>query len=246
MNEEIETPPPASGDGQEAKTQVMDEVRVEVDPPAEVPPAEVPPAEEAPSAEDGTVEERLDPLAELGDRLAQLTEETARYHARAERREAVIDTMHAELEQLRRGERRSLLRPLVTEVCRTRDDLLRQADTLPEDFDRDRAADLLRSFAASLEYNLEDNGVDSFEPAVGEAFDAREHRVAGRSPTGDESLAGTVESVVAPGYRDTEAGTVIATARVTVYVAEAGESADDDPEEGRRETPDPAPPDPAG
>jgi molecular chaperone GrpE (heat shock protein) len=245
MNEEIETTPIApSGDGQETQMQVTEtETQVTDEGPGEKaissPVTFDPPVDAEPQAE-----EPLESLVELGKELARLTEETARYHARAERREAVIDTMHAELEQLRRGERRSLLRPLVTEMCRTRDDLLRQADTLPEDFDRDHAADLLRNFAASLEYTLEDNGVDSFEPEVGEAFDARQHRVTGKSPIADESLVGTVESVVAPGYRDTEAGTVISAARVVVHVAQAGESGDGEPEAELRETPDPGPPDP--
>jgi molecular chaperone GrpE (heat shock protein) len=221
----------------EEMNEEIEETQAMVDPPGAETAAADPSAEESPPVE------QLDRLAELRHQLAQLTEETAKYHTRAERREAIIDTMHAELEQLRRGERRSLLRPLVTQVCRTRDDLLRQADTLPEDFERDRAAVLLRSFASSLAYSLEDHGVDSFMPEPGESFDAGRHRVAGKSPTGDESLAGTVESVVAPGYRDTEAGTVICAARVVVYVAQVGESADDDPEENRRETPDP---DPAG
>jgi len=240
MNEEIETTmPQASGDEPEIETQAIEES------PSEAPAIAAASAEEkGPVAEQPAEDEQPDPLTELRDQVAQLTEETEKFHLRAERREAVIDTMHAELEQLRRGERRSLLRPLVTEVCRTRDDLLRQADTLPADFDRDRAADLLRNFAAALEYTLEDNGVDGFAPEVGEPFDPRQHRVAGKSPTGDPGLVGAIGSVVAPGYRDTEAGTVISAARVVVYVAEESESTRSDPEEELRETPDPAPPKP--
>jgi molecular chaperone GrpE (heat shock protein) len=126
--------------------------------------------------------------------------------------------LHAELERLRLGERRSLLRPLLTEVCRVRDDLLRQAETLPDHFDRDRAADLLRSFAGSLEFALEDNGVSSFAPESGEPFEARLHRAAGKAPTSEESLVGTIATVVSPGYRDVQADTVIVTSRVIVRV----------------------------
>jgi molecular chaperone GrpE (heat shock protein) len=129
--------------------------------------------------------------------------------------------MHGELEQLRRGERRSLLRPVVTEVCRLRDDLLRQADTLPADFDQKRAADLLRSYADSLEFTLDDNGITTFAPEAGEAFQARLHKVASKVPTRDGALVGTIAAVVSPGYRDVEADAVIAGARVVVYVADA-------------------------
>jgi molecular chaperone GrpE len=166
------------------------------------------------------VDPNPDPLAEIDRRLSELTEQAARYHERAAQRESVIDVMHAELEQLRLGERRSLLRPLLTEVSRARDDLLRQAETLPEPFDRERAAELLRSFAGSLELALEDNGVTSFLPEVGEPFQARLHRAAGKSPTHEEAMVGTVAEVVSPGYRDIDADVVIATARVVVHVAD--------------------------
>lgn len=170
-----------------------------------------------------------DPLAEVSRRLSGLTEQAARYHERAAQREAMIDAMHVELEQLRLGERRSLLRPLLTEVCRTRDDLLRQAETLPEPFDREQAAELLRNFAGSLEFALEDNGVTTFVPEVGESFQARLHRAAGKVPTQEESLAGTIANVVSPGYHDIEADAVIGSARVAVYVM-----GQDDPENDER------------
>lgn len=164
-----------------------------------------------------------DPLAEIRDQLAQLTEQTTKHHERASQRESVIDNMHSELEQLRRGERRSLLRPLVTEVCRLRDDLLRQADTLPADFDQQRAADLLRSYADSLEFTLEDNGITTFAPEIGEPFQARLHRVASKAPTRDSALVGTIAGVASPGYRDIEADAVVASARVVVHVADESE-----------------------
>ena len=52
---------------------------------------------------------------------------------------------------LRRGERRGLLRPLLADMCRLRDDLLKQAATLPAEFDAAKAADLLRSYAETIE-----------------------------------------------------------------------------------------------
>jgi molecular chaperone GrpE len=197
------------------------------------------PVEESPAqtAED----EPADHMAEVREQLARLLDETENYHARAAQRESVIDNLHGELEQLRRGERRSLLRPLVTEICRLRDDLLNQAATLPEPFDAARAADLLRSYADSLEIALEDNGITSYTPGVGEAFEARQHRAACKVPTRDADAVGTIAAVISSGYRDVEANVVIATARVAVHVADETESepapARDDTATAAQETP---------
>lgn len=173
-----------------------------------------------PESEPATVQEpeaASDPLDEVKEQLLQILSETEKYNTRAAQREGVIDSMHAELEGLRHGERRSLLRPLVSEVCRLRDDILRQADALPDPFDASKTADLLRSYADSLEFALEDNGISSYAPKVGDAYEVRLHRASGKTPTTDASLAGTIATVVSPGYRDIEAETVIAAARVTVF-----------------------------
>jgi molecular chaperone GrpE len=169
--------------------------------------------------------------------LADILEETKKYNARAAQRESVIDSMHGELERLRRGERRSLLRPLVTEACRLRDDLLRQADTLPEAFDATQAATLLRSYADSLELALEDNGVTSFAPNVGDAFEPRLHRAAAKTSTSDPGAVGMISAVLSPGYRDVEAELVMTPARVAVYALEdTAAPAESGTSEGSRET----------
>jgi len=107
-----------------------------------------------------------------------------RYHARAEQREGVIDHLHAEVDRLRRGERRGLLRPLLVEICRLRNDLLRQAEDLPADFDAGRARLLLRSYADSVELALEDSGVATFAPEQGDQFEPRLHRRSNRTSPG--------------------------------------------------------------
>ena len=73
-------------------------------------------------------------LAGISGDIQRLLATSERYHARAEQREGVIDHLHAEVERLRRGERRGMLRPLLAEMCRLRNDLLRQAEDLPGRF----------------------------------------------------------------------------------------------------------------
>jgi len=201
---------------------VHDEVPAELDNrPAEIDegPAEIGevPAEE-PDPMEGTTDHWVDALAASTAAVQQLAEDSRKYHARAEHREGVIDRMHAELEQLRRGERRSMLRPLLTEVCRLRDDLLRQAAQLPDDFGPDQAASLLRSYADSMEIALADNGVVIYQPEPSEAFAPRSQRAVGKTPTEDGVLVGCVATVRKSGYRDLETDLSISAAEVTVYV----------------------------
>ncbi|HTT54728.1 MAG TPA: hypothetical protein VMH35_25320 [Streptosporangiaceae bacterium] len=195
--------------------------------PAEPPAAEPPAAEEPQPILDAQPAAPDEPppagpagllLSALCEQVAQLAEATERYHARAVHREGVIDHLHAEVETLRRGERRGLLRPLLVEMCRLRNDLLRQAEDLPADFDVNRARVLLRSYADSMELALEDSGVATFAPDQGDRFQPRMHRRVGGEPTGDPGLAGCVARVRRAGYLDTDTDTPIAPAEVVLFV----------------------------
>jgi hypothetical protein len=156
-------------------------------------------------------------LATIAEDVERLADSSERYHARAEQREGVIDHLRSEVDTLRRGERRVLLRPLLVEICRLRNDLLRQADGLPADFDAERARALLRSYAESIELALEDNGVATFEPQQGDKFEPRLHRRVGGEPAGDPGLAGHVARVRRNGYLDVDTNTPIAPAEVVLF-----------------------------
>lgn len=162
-------------------------------------------------------------LAELSAAVREIARVSQRYHARAEQREGVIDHLRSELEVLRRGERRGLLRPLLTDMCRLRDDLLKQAATLPADFDAAKTTDLLRSYAETIELTLESNGVVTYAPDSGDPFDPRMHRRITGEPTDDTALAGHVAKLRRDGYMDIEANNPIAPAEVTVYAVMKGE-----------------------
>ena len=93
-------------------------------PPEPTEPAPSEPTEPAPP-EPGPGPDDL--LAQVASATQEIAAAADRYHARAEQREGVIDYLRSELDLLRRGERRGLLRPVLAEICRLRDDLLRQA-----------------------------------------------------------------------------------------------------------------------
>ena len=162
-------------------------------------------------------------VAEVAAAVRELASSAQRYHDRAEQREGIIDHLRSEVETLRRGERRGLLRPLLADMCRLRNDLLRQAADLPADYNAVKAAELLVSYAESILFTLESNGVLTYAPEDGDAFDPRMHRrVAGETPA-DPALAGRIARVRRDGYLDIEANSPIAPAEVTVFAVLKGE-----------------------
>lgn len=130
------------------------------------PPPTGPPTEPVPQ-QSSTV----DPLMGVSASLVRLVAEFEKHHQRAAHRESVIDNLHTELEKLRTGERRGVVRPLLASLARLRDDMLKQATSLPDEFDAARAQKLLRSFADSIEITLGDFGVGIYTPELGGEYD---------------------------------------------------------------------------
>jgi molecular chaperone GrpE len=201
-----------------------------------------PPGPEIPATDPSSTETLVPAtgqLAAIAQAVESLLTSSERYHARAEQREAVIDHLHAEVDRLRRGERRGLLRPLLVETCRLRNDLLRQAEDLPHDFDAESARVLLRSYAESVELTLADSGVATFAPEAGDAFEPRFHRRAGGEPNSDPMLAGRVARVRRNGYLDIDANTPIAPAEVVLFAQvsgpDSGRSGGEEPASGNGE-----------
>jgi molecular chaperone GrpE len=161
-------------------------------------------------------------LTEISVSVREFADLSRRYHARAEQRETVVTGMRSEIEELRRGERRGLLRPILADLCRLHSDLLAQAASLPEDFDAAKAADLLRSYAESIEQALDTNGVTAYAPEGGERFDPRLHRRVGGQPGNDPGLVGHICEVRRHGYLDVAANSPITPAEVTVFASAKG------------------------
>lgn len=165
-------------------------------------------------------------LTTMAESVQRLDAASERYHARAEQRESVITHLSSEADRLRRGDRREMLRPVLTEMCRLRNDLLRQAEGLPEDFSAERARLLLRSYADSVEMLLETNGVRTFAPDDGAPFDPRLHRRVSGKPAADAVAIGHVAGVLRDGYLDLDSSKPIVPAEVVVFTAPAAEPAE--------------------
>ena len=149
-------------------------------------------------------------------RLDEISKQSSLFHERAAAREAVLDRMYAEIDRLRSGERRQLLRPLLVDLIGLRNDLLQQSRELPESYSPAQAARLLESFAESVGESLQRHGVVAFTPEIGEKFDFRKHRKVGHVGASEGLLdpLDAVAAVRADGYLDLEADKLIAPAEV--------------------------------
>lgn len=149
-------------------------------------------------------------------RLAAIEDQVAGFQDRSRHREAIIDRLHAENQELRSGERRAVLDPVVTDLMRLYDALGSQARGL-EDRGSGNIATLLHSLADDVVLALERIGVESFPVAVGEPFDPGRHRALAAVPTGDAELGATLAHVDAVGFVDAVSGRVRRKAPVRVY-----------------------------
>jgi molecular chaperone GrpE len=159
------------------------------------------------------VAQRLDGL---GATLERLQEDLRSANDRAALREQVIARLHEENERLRAGERHLLLRPVQADLQRLRNDLLRQAATLPAEYSGAKAADLLESFAVSVELALERCGIGVLRPESGVAFDPGRHRAVDTVPAASPDQDATIAEVVADGYLDTVLDRMVTPAAVRV------------------------------
>ncbi|WP_329108023.1 nucleotide exchange factor GrpE [Micromonospora sp. NBC_01699] len=158
-----------------------------------------------------------DRFAELVAVLAEIRGELVRGNERAVARERVIDRLHEENQRLRAGEYRALVRPLVTDLQSLRNDLLRQGAGLAEPVSPRAAANLLASFAFSVELTLERVGVQVLRAEPGVPFEPGTHRAVGVVPTLDPDRDGTVAALVSDGYLDVAAARPLVPASVTVH-----------------------------
>jgi molecular chaperone GrpE (heat shock protein) len=160
---------------------------------------------------------------ELVRALEQRLEEALRL---AQRRDELVDRLHAENRQLREGELRSAMLPLLRDLMRLHDDL-----------DRITAVDPAANDAALVRDAITDtlarNGVSSFAPRPADPFDSSRHAAVGTDLTDDQRIDRTIATVRRAGFRHDD-GSIVRAADVTVYKyrpAPEGETAATDPGE---------------
>ncbi|MET9227619.1 nucleotide exchange factor GrpE [Lentzea sp. NPDC003310] len=157
-----------------------------------------------------------DRLAELVAITGDLAEQARAHHVRAAAREKVIEDLHEEVQRLRAGERALVLKPVVVDLQTLRNDLVHQARTVPGEMSARQVADLLESFALSVEQALERCGSTPVRPEPGTPFAARDHRAVKVVAAEHRDEDSTIAEVVADGYYDANLDRVTAPARVVV------------------------------
>lgn len=178
-------------------------------------PDEVQPATEP--AAGATPPDLVTQLADLAAVVAAVQRELRSADERAASRERIIDRLHEDNQKLRTGERRLVLMPVLTDLQRLRNDLLRQAATMPDEVTSDRMVQLLESYAQSVEQTLERGGVAPIRPQAGEPFDGRKHRPSDVVEAIEPAADGRIAGVLADGYEDTDSGRILTPATVQVY-----------------------------
>lgn len=171
--------------------------------------AEEPPPED-PSQPSPETSEQSATLAQVTERLGAIEDQLLQHSRRAAHREAVIDRLHGENQELRGGLRRTILDPAVGDLIRLFDALSREARRLQE---QDGAAgtasgELMRSFAGDVELILDRCGIESFTADLGDPYRTGEHHAVSVLPTDDPERDGTLAEVVAVGFREREQGRV--------------------------------------
>jgi molecular chaperone GrpE (heat shock protein) len=144
-------------------------------------------------------------LAGLTARLGKVEEQLAEFHRRAAHREAVIDRLHEENQQLRGGFGRMILEPVVADLIRLYDQLSRETHRLESNAENGQ---LMRSFTEDVGQILDRCGIEIFSAQPGDPFQPDRHRPLGVVPCTDQGQHNTVAEVLAAGFAERESGRI--------------------------------------
>jgi len=214
---EASAPPPAPEVPPDAPARPAQPPPADAPPVAEAaPPSSAPPAEAAAAAaENGAVAARLAELQQQLDRLQQTFDDKLRYDAG---REAVIDRLHAELQEYKADLTFKILRPLCLDMINLHDEVGKLIAAHQAAAQSEEGAKLLRlfaSFQAGLEAILARHGFDSYTTSELQ-FDGKRQRAVATVPTDDPQRDRTVAARSRPGF--TYENRVLRPEFVTVYV----------------------------
>jgi molecular chaperone GrpE len=156
--------------------------------------------------------------------LAAVERQLDEFNRRSAHRETIIDRLHEENQLLRNGLRRSILDPVVADLLRLYDTLLRETVRLTGE----PVAKQFASFADETELILDRCGIEAFTTGPGDRFEPSRHTHVTTVRTDDPDLHSTVEHVLVAGFVERETGQVRRPARVRLW---RYEPPDDAPEE---------------
>ncbi|TYB66623.1 nucleotide exchange factor GrpE [Nonomuraea sp. PA05] len=162
----------------------------------------------------------------LDERMAAIESAVAEFNRRSAHREAVIDRLHEENQVLRGGLHRTILEPVVTDLIRMYDSLLRESARLSGEHADPACGRLLESFADDTLLLLERCGLEEFTARPGDRFDAGRHTAVSVVPAPDETADNTVAEVMAIGFVERETGRVRRPVRASFHQYRRTQSAE--------------------
>jgi molecular chaperone GrpE (heat shock protein) len=153
-----------------------------------------------------------DQEVDLENSLGRLAEQVAREHERAAHREQIIDRLHAENQDLRRGLLQEALTPVRSGLYRLYDTVTREATRRSGLDERDEVIPLLEAIAEEVAEVLARTGAERLEVSPGDPYDPALHRPL-RAEPGEE---GRVTAVVSDGFRLAEQDRILRKAGVVI------------------------------
>lgn len=227
MNEDV-VPPDVPEPAAEATTPAREAPLEAGSRPPQGPPADAGPISEAlphptavrtdaasAAAGDGSIADRLADLQQHLERLQQTFDDKLRYDAG---REAVIDRLHAELQEYKADLTFKILRPLCLDLIHLHDEvdkLVTAHQAAARSEDAAKLLGLYRTFQADIEAILARYGFDKLITSEPQ-FDGKRQRVVGTVPTDDPQRDRTIAERNRPGFiYETR---IVRPESVTVYV----------------------------
>jgi molecular chaperone GrpE len=159
-------------------------------------------------------------LAALQSSLDRLTAATEREHERAKHRETIIDRLHDDNQELRRGELQATLDPIRASLYRLHDMVRRESRRWADDTgDPAHVGPLLAAIADEIAEALARAGAERYSVEPGEPFDQARHKPVDTVAVTDPALDGTVMAARSDGFRRGEQ----ILRRAEVVIGKAGE-----------------------
>lgn len=161
--------------------------------------------------------------AQREEELVQLVNEQNRLFkvrfSQDEQKEKMIDKMHEELQKLKSDLYKNLVRPVLGDVLRIRDNMRRMETDLNKKYpDGMVPIKVFSDYSLDLADLLEEHGVEIYEEKAGTPFIPVKQKVINRVATGNKELTGIISRTICSGYIYN--GQVISPQKVDVYYFE--------------------------
>lgn len=157
-------------------------------------------------------------LANQANAMAKLDELTKLFERKilvSASQDAIIASMHKELEEYKNDFYFNMIKPIIEDIINTRDSILRISRTNIDKGLTEIPIKTLSDYSYDLEDILIKNGVEVFARSEGDEFSPQEGQLIEKVYTNDESLNHKIAKVLSDGYKYNDR--ILSRQRVNVY-----------------------------